>query len=364
MNNGPRLATVASFVFGILCLSPVGSMALSDSVGQKERVIALPELENPLQIVVEKGKAYFADERDILVYNLADGRFLKRFGKRGQGPGEFLMGPGSMTVVADQLVVGDFRKIKIFTLDGVYITQIQEPTSMRFDFLPVGRNYVGFPLVRNSDGTYSVPSGQIYDSNLKPRRTFFGAFPTMPAAPPPPGSSEPVGKTDLLLIKDYTDTTVYGDRVYVVDSRRGFSISVFDENGILLREIKHAVDKVKVPKSFIDDVVREWKASKYWKNIYSHVNPIVPEYFPDIINLKVDGGRIYALTSAKKNGLYEVIIMNLEGKILEKSFRLPLVLQDEFRSLWILRKRYDIEGDRFFWFAYNDDKDTYELHIR
>jgi hypothetical protein len=26
--------------------------------------------------------------------------------------------------------------------------------------------------------------------------------------------------------------------------------------------------------------------------------------------------------------------------------------------------KYDIEGDRLVWFEYNDDKDTYELHIR
>jgi hypothetical protein len=76
---------------------------------QTEQIFALPELERPRQIVVERGRVYFVDRRDIGVYYLSDGLFLKRIGKLGQGPGEFAMGPKRLAVLGDRLIVMDLR---------------------------------------------------------------------------------------------------------------------------------------------------------------------------------------------------------------------------------------------------------------
>jgi hypothetical protein len=344
---------------GILCIIAPGSV----HPGQAERIIALPELESPRQIVVEKGRVYFVDKRDVVVYDLSDGRLLMRIGKLGQGPGEFAMGPRRLTALGDRLIVQDLRSSEWFNLEGVRIGGNNDPDPIAFyQFLPVGNNFVGFPMIWNDEGSLAGPAGRIYDSNLKLKRKFFGELPPLPSAPPPPGSSQPAGKSDKLLIRDYGDYRVYEDRIYVVDSRRGFSISVFDENGDLLREIKHPADKVRVPRSFVDEVVKEWKASEDWQTEYSHVNPVVPEYFPALLDFKIDKGRIYALTAAQRDGLYEIIVLDLEGKILGREFRFPL--RPNFEMPFFNGFRYDIEGNELVWFNYSDDKNTYELHIR
>lgn len=359
MSNDRCAIPPIAVLLGILCIFSSG-LAYS---GQTERVIALPELESPRQIVVEKERVYFVDRRDVVIYYLSDGLFLKKIGKLGQGPGEFTMGPSRLAVLGDRLIVQDLRSSECFNLEGIRIGGNNDPDPIAFyQFLPVGRNFVGFPMLRNDDGSLAGPSGRIYGSNLKLKRKFFGELPALPPAPPPPGSEKPAGRSDQLLIRDYGDYAVYEDRIYVADSRRGFSISVFDENGILLCEIKHPVDKVKVPRSFVDEVVKEWKASKDWQTDYSHVNPVVPEYFPALIDFKIDHGRIYALTAAKKDDLYEIIVMDLEGKILGREFRFPL--QPNFEMPFFNGFKYDIEGNKLVWFDYNDDKDTYELHIR
>jgi hypothetical protein len=327
------------------------------------RIIPLPELEYPHQICAENGRIYVVDKRNVIVYDLKDGRFLTRIGKMGQGPGEFTMGPDRLTVLSDRLVISDFRKIKFFTLDGEYSGEIREPGFMGFyPFLPVGKNFVGFPMERRDDGSLSPAAGCIYDKDLKPKKKFFGEFPMGPPPPPLPGSRPPATKTDTLLIRDYADYAVYGEKIYVADSRKGLFISVFDENGDLLYEIRHPVEKVKVPKSYLDAVIKERKASKYWDSIYSHQNPVVPDYFPDFVGFKVDGGRIYVVTPAQKAGLYEVIVMDLKGQLLEKSFRFPI--KPNFGNLASFRLNYDVEGNEFIWFAYNDAKEMYELHIR
>jgi hypothetical protein len=359
MKNHRFSIAAAAILLGMLCVfSP--SLAYA---GQTERVFALPELEGPRQIVVEKERVYFVDKRDIVVYYLSDGLFLKRIGKLGQGPGEFAMGPSRLSILGDRLIVQDLRSSEWFNLAGVRIGGNNDPDPIAFyQFLPVGRNFVGFAWLRNDDGSLAPPSGRIYDSHLKLKREFFGGLPAFPPAPPPPGSAEPQGSSDKLLIRDYGDYAVYEDRIYVVDSRRGFSISVFDENGILIREIQHAVDKIKVPKSFVREVVKEWKASKDWQEEYSHLNPVVPEYFPAIIDFKIDNGRIYALTPAQKDDLYEIVVMDLEGRILKSEFRFPL--RPNFEEPFLNGFRYDVEGDELVWFDYNDAAGTYELHVR
>lgn len=357
-NDRCSIGCAAVFV-GIL---GVLSSGLSYS-SQAERIIALPELERPRQIVVEKERVYFVDRRDIVVYYFADGLFLKRIGKLGQGPGEFATGPKRLAVLGDQLIVKDMRSSEWFNMEGIRIGGHNDPDPIAFyQFLPVGRHFVGFAWLRNNDGSLAPPTGRIYDSNLKYKRQFFGELPAFPPAPPPPGIAEPPGRKDRLLIRDYGDYAVYEDRIYVVDSRRGFSISVFDENGIHLHEIAHNFGKVRVPKSFVNEVVKEWKESKDWQTEYSHLSPVVPEYFPALIDFKIDDGRIYALTPAKKDGLYEIIVMDLTGKILEREFRFPL--RPNFEEPFLNGYRYDIEGDKLVWFDFNNEKNTYELHIR
>ncbi|MGB7295670.1 MAG: hypothetical protein WBC70_08785 [Candidatus Aminicenantales bacterium] len=359
MNKGRRSIPAGALLLGIFSIFSSGPGAS----GRTEQVIALPELERPRQIVAEKERVYFVDRRDIVVYYLSDGLFLKRIGKLGQGPGEFAMGPNRLAVLGDRLIVRDQRSSEWFNLEGVRIGGHNDPDPIAFhQFLPVGRNIVGFAWLRNEDGSLAPPTGRIYDADLKFKREFFGALPAFPPAPPPPGSAEPTGKSERLLIRDYGDYTVYEGRIYVADSRREFPISVFDENGVLIREIKLPVDQVKVPKNFVDNVVKEWKASRDWETYYRHINPVVPEYFPAFVDFKIDDGRLYALTAAQKDGLYEIITMDLEGRILGREFQFPL--QPNFEEPFFNGLKYDIEGGKFVWFEYNDEKKCYELHIR
>ncbi len=79
MNYKRYSISAAAVLLGILYAFLLGA----SPSGQSERVIALPELEEPSQIVVEGGRAYFADSRDVIVFDLRDGRLLRRIGRLG-----------------------------------------------------------------------------------------------------------------------------------------------------------------------------------------------------------------------------------------------------------------------------------------
>ncbi len=357
--HGLVMAVAAMVFHGLGLASAAAASVQRDST----RIIPLPELEHPRQICAKTGRAYILDNRDILVYDLKDGRLLMRIGKRGQGPGEFTMGPLGLTVFPDRLVIEDFQKIKFFTLDGKYLDQIMEPGYLsRSAFLPVGNNFVGFFMQWRDDRTLTPAVGGVYDKNLKLIKEFYGALPPGPPPPPPPGSPPPAKKEDVLLVRDYAGCAVLGDKIFVADSRKGVFISVFDEKGSLLREIRHPAEKVKVPKSYFEAALKERQKSKYWEIFKASFNFIEPDYFPAMVGFKIDGGRIYIVTPAEKGGLYEVIVMDLEGRIQERSFRFPL--KPNFSVLESFALTYDVENDTFVWFEYNDANETYELHIR
>ena len=113
MNNFRCSIPTMLAIFGILCICSSG-LAYS---GQTERIFALPEVERPRQIIAEKGRVYFVDSKNVAVYNLSDGRFIKKIGKLGQGPGEFNRSPSRMSIVGNRLIIKDLFSFEIFSLD-------------------------------------------------------------------------------------------------------------------------------------------------------------------------------------------------------------------------------------------------------
>jgi len=345
-------------------LAQIGAILLIVSIGtgrvpaggQSSRVVALPELEAVGDVRAEHGRVYIQDKKDIAVYSFDDGRFLRRIGRPGQGPGEFTM-LGGFSVLSDRIVVIDIAKTLFFTVEGEYLGQMSPPARSRFyPFLPVGKNLAGFPLERREDGSMLPPMGVIYDQAGKPVKRFIKVPDILPPPPPPPRSSLPPGMEDILMIRDYFDYAVRDNKIFVADSTKGFFISVFDETGALLYEIRHTLDRVRVSKEYRDTAIKS-RPDRYWT---TH-KPVFPEYFPAFAAFKIDGDRIYAITPAKRDARCEVIIMDLKGKILERTFRFPI--QIDFWLPYFFARRFDVEAGRFVWVEYNDSKEQYELHV-
>ena len=359
-----KLKRTSYSLLGRIALSRLGAILLIMSIGagrvpaseQSPRVIALPELEAVGDVRAEHGRIYIQDKKDIAVYSFDDGRFLRRIGRPGQGPGEFTM-LGGFTVLADRVVVVDISKTLFFTVEGEYLGQMLPPGHSRvYPFLPVGKHLVGFPLERRQDGSMLPPMGVIYDQAGMPVKRFIEVPDILPPPPPPPGSSRPSGKEDVLMVRDYFDYAVHDGRIYVADSKPGLSISVFDETGAFLYEIRHTLERVKVSKEYRDFAMKS-RRGRYW----AARKPVFPEYFPAFAAFKIDDDRIYAVTAARKDGRHEVIVMDHKGKILERGFRLPI--QIDFWVPHTFARTFDVEAGRFVWVEYNESKEQYELHI-
>ena len=354
--NSAKKTLMLGVIFGLALSAHPAVAAAGEEV---TRVIPLPEVERPRIICAEHGRVYIVDDRDIVVYSYPDGRFLRKIGRVGQGPGEFKIGPGRLTVLDDRLAVRDMFQVMFFSLAGDYLSQVREPSYTGFfPYLPVGENFVAFPNDRRQDGSFAPAAGCIYDGEGNLLKRFYPALPEFPPPPPPPGSGPPAQKRDALMVREYVDWVVHKRMIFVADSRKGLSISVFDEEGNPLYEVRHKVDRVKVTKGFRESVLEERKKSKYAE----YDNPVFPEFFPAFVGFKIDSGRIYIITPAQKDGQYEVIEMDLKGEILGRGFRFPV--KPIFNVPEAFALQYDVEDGKFLWLEYNDAKEIHELHIR
>jgi len=361
-----------SFRFWFLFRPVLGAAVLAASVfgqtpssARAEKIVPLPEILMVSSVRVSDDRIYVADgrSREIYAYALDNFRLLKKIGRSGQGPGEFETAPQPV-LLPDEMAAKSFSKIVFFSKEGEFRREVKIlPSDLMFSGFPVfpleGR-YVGFPFVRDERGRMTSCVGRIYEEDWKTAAEFTAPFPSpTPSPPPPPGAKSAGPKEEMLLIKDYCQATVAGGRIYFADSRKGLSVSVFDARGAKIREIRPETTVVRVDPKFRDELIAAWREDM--KKYLEFYTPFVPDVFPALFAFRVDGAEIHAVTPRGRDGLYEIITMNLEGTILRRSFSFPL--EPTWDYLPEVDHRFDIHGGILYTTSYNEEKERMELRI-
>ena len=315
------------------------------------KIVSLPDILEPSCIAVDKQHIYIIDrDRSIFIYSIDDLRLIKRFGRIGEGPGEFSTRP-VITVYPDFLLFNILSKMIYFTKDGDFKKETKIPffyQPYNFPFVPVGDNFVGFSTFITQDGR-RLHYGCIYDKGFQLIKRFYDQVPI--GIPPPPLGSE----RDVIL--DCIQMAIERNKIFIADSRKGFLISAFDSDGRLLYEVHK---DFKVTKEYKNGYIKKKMESRNWERIYSQYKYKYGQYFPAFFSFKIDNGKIYLMTYGKEDNLHEIIVMNLKGDIIKRTFSFPI---HPYGDLYALNYEYDIHDDKIFYMSYNYQTDVYELHI-
>jgi hypothetical protein len=340
---------------------------------RESRTIPMPDVIQPVTLVVSNDKIIIPEREHIGFYSLEDFHLEKQFGRRGEGPGEFNY-PPHINAFPDYLVANTMGKLIYYSYDGSLIkeTKIKFPYNYgTWPMLPVGENFVGFPMEveKTSQGTIQLRHiGRLYDREFKPVKQLCEAIlPLVPPPPPPPREGtkpKPTPKQDFNVIPEYVDYAVVDDRIFLADNRKGFHISVFDHQGNLLYEIDKEYKKLKVPEEYKQAYMKRQQEHPDWESLERRFNYKFSNYFPAFSSFKVANDKIYITTYEKKDGKFEVVVMELDGKILKRSFSFPLPpFQDPSYSFSLFSNEYEIYQDKIYRLVYNYESDIYELRI-
>lgn len=261
-----------------------------------QKAIELPGVQKPHQIFMDGNDLYIFDEADysLHVYTLEPFALKFKVGKKGNGPHDFRYLP-YVYVQPDFLACTDFLKTVFFSKDGKVLKAKEYKEFADFDtnsemlLFPVKNNFVRITADHGTEKRHVFLCNSEFNTIKK---LYEGPFVWRTGAP----------------VFPRTDTVCYKDMIFISDSEKGFYWTVFDSQGKKLRVIDKSqdVDKISLSDERDKDKITD-----------------EPIYYPRLHQYCVSGDKIYATTFKKKDNMREMIVLNLEGRILERLF-LPL----------------------------------------
>lgn len=154
---------------------------------------------------------------------------------------------------------------------------------------------------------------------------------------------------------------VNGSQVFIANGTKESTIHIY-----ILKPFTHTKTFGKPgegPGEFKEEYMQEQCSSANWERLNQMFDYKFKEYFPAFFSFKIDNQKIYVTTYEKKEDNYEIVVLDPEGNILERSFCFPLhPLQRISRRFVSYSNEYDIFDDNIYYLVENKDTEEWELH--
>lgn len=275
----------------------------------------LEDLLKPEIIVMDETQMYITQEASIFIYSLKDFKLIKKIGKPGEGPEEFLIrrdfGGISPNVQTENIIVNSFGKLSWFTKNGKFIKEMKLPTFLLVGIQPFGKNFVALTLLRENQKDWFALN--LYDQRFNKLKEIHRA--------------EQVWEENKgLRLFEYPLLYMVYDNKCFITMEKGLTIKVVDTEINELYTIKHNIKPVKITEEDKNETINFFKTDPHLKNLYEMLKPLrFPKYYPAIRDFYVTGNKIYVITykTAEQRTKTEGLIFEINGKFL-KSVSLPL----------------------------------------
>jgi 6-bladed beta-propeller protein len=150
-------------------------LVLMSTAAFAEHAITLPEIMDPAMIEVNNVKLYVLQRTEIFIYSIKDKKLIKKFGREGEGPGEFIINPYgapmSLTIQGEQLVINSTNKISYFSLDGKYLNETPAPPNTVF--VPMKGEYLGIGAALPPGKQQPQLAFRIFDKDFRPHTALY-----------------------------------------------------------------------------------------------------------------------------------------------------------------------------------------------
>ena len=284
-----------------------GILFLSNLLLPLTRVIPMPGLVNLDELQVFGSRMYIGEFPYVYIYSSEDFQLLKKIGKKGEGPREFMQYCLPI-VVKDKLIVSSQQKVTFFTLDGEYISEKK-----------IRISGASFKLAGDFYGVYAYTSQNkidyraidVYDAYFKKVKELYRYRLWFQRQGPIKGAY--VVDSSRFRFNVLEQNLVWTDMkdfiVYIWNSKTGKLIT-----------IKQKYEAVKISDKDIKNYHQNLNRPKNRK-YYLQIKPFIkfPTYFPPIKGFAVADDKVYVYTYQKKGELTEFYIFNISGKLVKKN---------------------------------------------
>lgn len=314
-------------------------------------VIPLPDVNKPEEVMLDKDQLYIREGASIYIYSRPDFKLVKKFGKKGEGPGEIKSSPQiPIPLVTDvqtnHIAIHNLGKITLFSKEGTFVKDVKFTNPIMLLVRPFGKGYVGAAFTGAAGGERIRALG-IYDEKMN----LVKEIEKVPDV-------FQMGKGTRVLTNNPIHIP-YKDKVFVA-WHDVFEIKVYDYSGKELYRVKHKIEKVKVTEDFKEKIETFFKTDPQYKNFYDFIKPIIiPEYYPDVLGLAVSGDIIY-VTGANgddEKQFSEFYLFDIKGKFL-KRVMVPLKM-----STPVMPYPNTIFNGKLYQIIEDEEAEEWALHI-
>ncbi|MBE3125622.1 MAG: 6-bladed beta-propeller [Acidobacteria bacterium] len=277
--------------------------------------------------VLKDGTVYVLDTKDsrVKVFD-AKGKFLRAFGKAGQGPGELNQPVGILITPENEVLVEDAlnQRLAVFGLDGAFSRHVSTAKALGLSGIQMdGRGLIVARSMGLGEAGKMSMDVKTYDKDLNPKVKLASfEFPVSLQA-----KINPFSAMNLLYALDGQGYLYFG-------SQPGYEIKVLSLEGKPLKTIGREYDPVPITK---EDKVEMLGLIPNVSGVNVRDMIQFPEYFPPFGNFVLaDEGRLLVRTYEKgrANKEYYWDVFDAEGRYIAK---VPIV--HEIR-LWRDGKAY------------------------
>ncbi|UCH96610.1 MAG: hypothetical protein JSV88_07105 [Candidatus Aminicenantes bacterium] len=336
------------------------------SLGFPEIVGPLPEIMKPDNIAVYENELAVVEGAEISLYSLKDLKLKRKFGQKGEGPGELQVYTNvfynKVSVFPDYIFVVGYTKFIFFSREGKFMKE-RKKHFLVVQAVPTGENFVVKRVRIDNDNKTMLNCISLYNSQMQEvKELYCQKFVQQGQAP--------AAKLDMIM--DLLNFKVYDDKVFIEKSPKGFVIEVFDLKGNRLYQIEKDYEKIKVTEAHKKETIERFKEDPRirvginqvgsWNELKKFFTMTFADFFPAMQSLDISNQKIYVQTSKVVDNKSEYVIMDLKGKVIKRVY-LPWFENTPMMSKILGAKLHTIYDDKLYYLLENENEEEWELHV-
>jgi hypothetical protein len=310
------------------------------------------DLAKPTQIDIRGEELYVLEEAEVKVYSLKNFQFLRKFGKKGEGPGELIPNPEiplQMNLFKENITLNSPYKRITFSKTGKILGE-SSVTFFTSQIIPFDNKFI---VVKNKPSDQGEVHSHVLllDSQLKELKTLYIykgliSFKKGKIVIPP----------RLVFIRSSLD------RIFVMSHGNDFQIDIFDPRGNALKPIKMDYPKIELTGAYKKEITGWLKLQPIFKAVPAAIVKMLyfSENLPTIRNFLVKDKKVYVQTYKKKVEQGEFFIFDFNGKLLKKVYLPGITTPVQTNP----NTTYTVKGNKYYYLIENIESEKWELHAK
>jgi len=326
-------------------------LCVTYAFGKKTAV--LQDVLRPEAVATGNNELYVLDDTNVYVYSLDNFKLKTKFGKKGNGPGEF--NPQDFIRIIlhaydDEVLLCAGFKMAKFSKAGKLLMEKTTPF-FAIQPIPMGNQYAISTFEQSGTGVNNMVV-KMFNGKLEQLNTLYAR------------EDIHVQKSQKLDIpNELIFTGVSSDgKLFVFDQKNEFRIDVYDEKGKAVKKIEIPYKKIKVDEKFKKETMAWLKVQPMYRTLPADLKQMLHfhEYLPPMRSFKVNGKRLYVETYKRNGDKCEFYVLDTDGKVLNKVY---LTVPDYGKVHVNTNTTHTFVGDKYYYLKEDMDTEKWELYI-